>query len=425
MLANSEQQIVGVSSSAGRICGFIASELIGRQVTALISTTLAAPRTAWFDVPRGGEAPAGARVLDLGHGEDSLGDAQFSSHFRVHVRHRDGSLREALLRVQIVATGSTPSYLGFLTIAPPGQPAGSIVAPRQESTQSDRSIPLAKALSAISHDLRNFMNAALGMSRLGAKVADSAERGTLRSYFHAIERASVRTTHVLGELLDAARIDSGDMQPQPREQDINAVIRSVCAEHRDLCAEKSVQLRMPPDGPPVVARIDGQLIARVVGNLLFNALKFTPTPGWIEIDVRLVEQMIEVSIEDNGPGIAEDERHQLFVRFVRLSGQDHGGAGLALAVCSELLASHGGNIWYETGRSGGSRFVFRVPAVGRGAAAPSATTAPARSEEKNSRAQLRTTRSGDVPPATTESAGAAAQRGTADPRSADRQRRPR
>lgn len=349
VLASSEQLIIGVSSPAGRVCGYLSSELIGRPITVLLSTTLAAPRTVSTEGPRGGTADSDTR--------------------EIQVRHRDGTLRLARLRVQSLATGGRPSYLGFLTVSArnaqlpavaAGHPFAALPSPGQ----------LPQALSAVSHEMHNLMNAVLGMSRLGARVADSGERQTLRSYFEVVERAGVRMMDVLNELLDAANLDSGAVKPRLREQDINAVIRSVCNEHVGLCTEKSVQLRMPPENPPLYARIDEALIGRVIGNLLSNALKFAPAQGWIEIDARRIDGFVEVSVEDNGRGIAEAQRHRLFVRFGQLAdAPSQGGAGLGLAISSELLAAHDGQIWIETGRSGGARFVFRVPA---GSAAPAA-----------------------------------------------------
>jgi PAS domain S-box-containing protein len=343
VLTNSDQLIVGVSSPATRVCGFLASELIGRPVTALLSTTLAAPHSALTDAARPAGSEAEARAIQ--------------------VRHRDGSLRDARLRVQPLATGGKPLYLGTLSVAANGSTMTSVGERPQDVDAAAATSQLPQVLSAVSHDLRNFMNAVLGMSRLGARVASSAERDVLRSYFDVVERAGVRMMHVLDELLDAGRLDAGAIKPQPREQDLNAVIHGVCAEHFGLCAEKSVQLRMPPDKSPLPARIDAPLIARVVGNLLSNALKFTPPQGWIEIDARRVDRTVEISVEDNGPGIADSDRHRLFVRFAQFPGNESaGGAGLGLAICSELLALHGGQIWIETGRCGGARFVFRVPA---------------------------------------------------------------
>ncbi len=362
VLANSEQLIVGVSSPASRVCGYLSSELIGRPTTVLLSTTLAAPRPTSTDAP----VPGG------------------SSHERsIQVRHRDGSLREARLRVQALATGGKPFYLGLLTIAGQGAQLPADIANGQALALATSPTQLPRVLSAVSHELRNLMNAVLGMSRLGARLVGSAEPEALRSYFKVIERAGVRMMDVLNELLDASQLDAGAIRPQLREQDINVLIRSVCAEHLGLCEEKSVQLRLPPENAPLYARIDEALIGRVIGNLLSNALKGVPAQGWIEIDARRVDRFVEVSVEDNGCGIPDAERHRLFVRFAQLPGTErNGGAGLGLAISSELLAAHDGQIWIETGRAGGARFVFRVPAGNGTVAQRRAGEAPSVAQKK-------------------------------------------
>lgn len=344
ILTDVDQKIIAVNEAASRLCGFPAKELAGRSITVISSTTFAAPQPGYI----GGQT-------------NSLGQHQSGRSRRILLRRRDGSVLSARLRVQTLSGGRLPLFLGHLSAD-----VAATAVPSNPPSTADEIVALPpavpKLLAGISHDLGNFMNAVLGMSRLGSKIAATGERDALRSHFDTIECVGLRMMLMLNGLVDLGKLDAGLVAVRARDHDVSAVINTVCTEFRGLLAEKLVQLQYLSASVSINACVDAALLARVVSNLLSNALKFTPKHGWIEIDTRRIDDTIEVSVEDNGPGIPMAERHRLFIRFTQLSGADHlGGAGLGLAICSELLAAHHGKIWIETGRSGGARFVFRLP----------------------------------------------------------------
>lgn len=338
ILADSAQRIIAINEAMSRLCGYGARELAGQPVTVLASTAFAAPRP--------GPSPA-------------VGKAGGAPMRQIQIRCADASLLSVQLQVYTFAGNGEPLYLGCVSV----DESVAAIEPADLRRNPPAPAALPQALASISHDLRNSMNAVLGMSRLGAQIHASAERGVLRSYFEIIERAGSRMMSVLNELIDLGKLDAGSLVPHSSTQDVDALLRQVCAEHLSLFDEKAVQLRLVRSPSPLIAETDATLIARVIGNLLSNALKHAPAQGWVEIDLRPVEQMIEVSVEDNGPGIPIAERHRLFKRFTQLPGSERSsGAGLGLAICSELLALHHGKIWVETGRTRGARFIFRLPA---------------------------------------------------------------
>jgi len=108
-------------------------------------------------------------------------------------------------------------------------------------------------------------------------------------------------------------------------------------------------------------------MTQILTNLVGNALKFTPANGTITISAKLSnekslagDQMIEVSVQDTGPGIGEEDKKKLFQKFVQGKGAQ-GGTGLGLVICKELIEMHKGRIWFESEEGKGSKFIFLMP----------------------------------------------------------------
>jgi signal transduction histidine kinase len=175
----------------------------------------------------------------------------------------------------------------------------------------------------------------------------------------------------VADLLDAPHPQSGVLGISLEDGPMLASIRSVIRFFTPLLEEKSlaVEVDAPSDLP--LARLDPERIRQVLTNLLGNAVKFTKSGSVISVAARAVladpRPMIEVSITDDGPGIASQDSQRIFEPYVRGTGERQGsGVGLGLAICRRIVEAHGGKIWVETAPGRGSRFVFTVPAIARG-----------------------------------------------------------
>jgi signal transduction histidine kinase len=123
-----------------------------------------------------------------------------------------------------------------------------------------------------------------------------------------------------------------------------------------------VTCRTAPDLPPVVA--DRDRLHQVIGNLLGNALKFTPEEGRVEVEARRVEDDVHISVRDSGPGIAADEVPRIFDPYWQARRTDRLGAGLGLTISKGIVEAHGGRIWVESRPGEGSTFTFALPIAG-------------------------------------------------------------
>lgn len=162
--------------------------------------------------------------------------------------------------------------------------------------------------------------------------------------------------------------------------DLHALFRE-CAEGAAALAERE-GIRVVTDAAEdaAVARADPELLRRIVGNLVQNALRFAGAGGEIRLRARRRGGEVQILVSDTGPGIPADERGRIFERFHRgaESGErSRGGYGLGLAFCRLAAEAHGGRIWVEDADTGGSLFVVGLPErppVGIGAAPAGAGT---------------------------------------------------
>jgi signal transduction histidine kinase len=165
------------------------------------------------------------------------------------------------------------------------------------------------------------------------------------------------------------RIEAGRLALDPAPEAVEPIVREAIEAHRHSAEEQAIELvaRIEERLPAVLA--DRDRLLQVLGNLLTNALKFTPAGGRIEVGASAEGEEIHWWVQDTGPGIPPDQLPLLFDRFWQAHRSDRRGLGLGLAIVKGLVEAHGGRAWVESELGHGSRFRFALPA-----AAPSAQT---------------------------------------------------
>jgi two-component system sensor histidine kinase KdpD len=188
-----------------------------------------------------------------------------------------------------------------------------------------------------------------------------------RAFAQAIEEEARRLDRIVGNLLDLSRLRAGAIHADKAWYEPVALIREVVgrlapmiAQHRD-----AVDLDLPDELPPVP--LDYSKVDQVLTNLLQNAVKHSPYESSIRVTAAIDDGALRVSVEDTGPGIHPAALRRIFEPFYRIGRPLQRGTGLGLAVASGLVQAHGGRIWAEPRRGGGTRFVFTIPTndVGR------------------------------------------------------------
>jgi signal transduction histidine kinase len=217
-------------------------------------------------------------------------------------------------------------------------------------------------VAAVSHDLRTPLTAIRAMlEALSDGVVDDAE--TVRRY-HETMRAQV--SHLARLIDDLFELSQLDATPKPfalEPGDLTAIVREAAEGMAMATRDKRVQIEFQSSGPLGVS-LEALKIARVVSNLLENAVRHAPDGTTVSVRVDRHGDLAQVSIEDRGPGIDPGDLERIFARFYRgekSRSRSHGGAGLGLAIAQGIVEAHGGTIRAENRPGGGARFVFTIP----------------------------------------------------------------
>src|SRR3954469_5289360 len=159
-------------------------------------------------------------------------------------------------------------------------------------------------LAMVSHDLRTMLGGIALTAQLLAResaIASDANAVVLRA--ESIQRLTARMNRLIGDLGDVASIEAGKLLAGPREGEPRAVVREAVEMFQGSANTPRIRLAPQLDGPPLLARFDHERLLQVLGNLLGNAIKFSPRGARIDVRAEHVGAELRVSVEDNGPGI--------------------------------------------------------------------------------------------------------------------------
>jgi signal transduction histidine kinase/CheY-like chemotaxis protein len=221
-------------------------------------------------------------------------------------------------------------------------------------------------VSIVSHELRTPLNAILGW-------ASMLQRGSLESpvaarALQSIHDNATRQTRLIDELLDFSRMIGGRTRLDLEMIDLRDLIRGVVESIIPSAAAQGLDLQLSTI-PPVVVHGDLRRLEQVFFNLLSNAAKFTPAGGRVALETRVVDELIEVKVIDNGVGIEPEFLPHAFDRFRQADStttRNHGGLGLGLSIARQLVEAHRGTIEvHSEGKGHGSTFIVRLPVAGQ------------------------------------------------------------
>jgi two-component system sensor histidine kinase KdpD len=217
-------------------------------------------------------------------------------------------------------------------------------------------------LASISHDLRTPLATIAGGAATLAGNLDALSDIDRRALATSVSEEATRMSERVTTLLDLVRLETGALQPRLDLYALEDLVGSALHRLERPLRHHRVRIELPESLP--LLRIDGRLIEQVLENLLDNASKYTPADSEIWIRAHLQTRQVEVSIEDNGPGLPAPDPEILFEKFQR--GAPEGsvrGIGLGLAICRTILALHKGRIWAENRAPHGAAFRLTLPLV--------------------------------------------------------------
>jgi two-component system sensor histidine kinase KdpD len=225
-------------------------------------------------------------------------------------------------------------------------------------------------LAALSHDLRTPLTVLVGLAEsltltkppLSPVQVETAE---------AVRDEARRMSTLVSNLLEMARIESGDVRLNLQWQPLEEVVGAALESARGMLERHTVEVRIPRDLPLV--RFDAVLLERVLVNLLENASKYTPAGSTVTLSAEVAGDRLEVSVADNGPGLPKGREEAVFQKFTRGERESATpGVGLGLAIARALVEAHQGRIVAANSLGGGAHFTFTLPLGTPPAPAPAA-----------------------------------------------------
>jgi signal transduction histidine kinase len=262
--------------------------------------------------------------------------------------HRDDGRRVDVLLSYAVVPSSDAAYGGIGIVR-------DITAMKNAQRERDDFV------AVMTHDLRQPLTGLLGYAQL-------IERGTTpektKRFAQGIRRGGEQMLRMINNLLELARLESGEMEIQVGEVQLRRLVEEVVQSLDGQIAEKRIELRLdlPLDLPTL--RSSETLLRECLANLVGNAVKYTPDGGQVAVSARAERDHLVVAVADTGIGIPRDDFDRLFSRFFRSSQQEVRklrGSGLGLALTKTMIERLGGSIAVESELGKGTTFTMTLP----------------------------------------------------------------
>ena len=231
-------------------------------------------------------------------------------------------------------------------------------------------------LGMVSHELRVPLTSIKGATATVLDARRAFRAAELVQFFRIVDDQADRMTDLIGDLLDAGSIDAGTLSVDAEPSDAGALVDAARGAFLAAGTGHDVAVDLPPDLPRVMA--DRARVVQVLGNLLANAARHAP-PSPIRVAAELDGGHVELSVADEGRGVAPEELPNLFRKHaVREAGAGPSGRGLGLAICKGIVEAHGGRIRAESAGPGtGTRVAFTLPVADDAPAAAAGARTPA------------------------------------------------
>ena len=221
-----------------------------------------------------------------------------------------------------------------------------------------------QVLGVVSHDLRNPISAiAMCASALADTPADASE--TRESLLTTIKQSTEWMNRLIQDLLDVSSIEAGRLSLERDRETIPALLGDALRMFEIEAAQRHVQLTAESAADLPTINVDASRIVQVLGNLLRNALKFTPAGGRITVRASSIGREVVFAVSDTGPGIPAADQPFVFDRYwhARRSPNKR-GTGLGLSIARGIVQAHGGRMWLESKPGSGTTFYFSIPGSG-------------------------------------------------------------
>ena len=240
-----------------------------------------------------------------------------------------------------------------------GEVTGAVAVERDVSDIIELDTMRDQFIRVAAHELKTPVAIMKGYADLLLRSSDQLPP-TLRGGAQAIDRGAKRIDRLVGDLLGVSQLLMGCLELRRENVDLAELVDVVVRQNPETSAKHSIRV----EGEPVIVFADRVRLTQVLDTLLDNAIRYAPRGGDIEITVATRAHEATVCVRDRGVGIPREKQARIFERFYRAhtdTPHDYGGMGVGLYIAREVIAQHGGRMWFESEEGSGSKFCFSLP----------------------------------------------------------------
>ena len=267
-------------------------------------------------------------------------------------------IRELTAATQVTSKGELPQQVPVRSRDELGQLTKSF---NRMSADLTRSLNLRRQMTAdIAHELRTPISIILGH-------AEAVHDGVLPASsdtFEIIREEAGRLEHLVDDLRTLSMADAGELKLAIRLYPPEKIIKATQKTYSHQAQQKGISLRTEIAGHLPEIEIDPDRIREVFNNIIENALRYTPTGGNITLSARLIQNVVDMRVQDSGPGVPAEQLEAIFERFYRTEmsrSRDAGGSGLGFAIAKSIVEKHNGRIWAESKPGEGLTIIIQLP----------------------------------------------------------------
>jgi signal transduction histidine kinase len=274
-----------------------------------------------------------------------------------------GQLAAGDLSIRLSQQG--PGEVGELTRSF-NEMAGRLEATRTELEEQNAQLRESERLKSdlvntVSHELRTPLSGVLGFTKL--LLTRDFDSETRRHYLGIVDAQARRLSELIDDFLDVRRIEEGRFERAQELVDMAALLREEAQLYRQQSPKHEVALEIEEAPLPVIG--NPNRLRQVIGNLISNAIKYSPQGGIVQVTAGPENGSVRVEVRDEGMGIPASQQAQIFTKFFRGDAAASGitGTGLGLAVSRDIVESHGGRIGFTSAEGEGTTFFVELPGV--------------------------------------------------------------
>ena len=374
LVVNDKGEITRTNPSSERLFGYEKGELIGKKIEVLIPQRLSEKHKSHRD--KYGHNP---HARSMGSGMELNGLKKDGSEFPVEISLSPYSTPEGrfviAFIVDITVRKQAEEKLKNYSTELEKQVKNRTLILEEaieelEKTKKDLNKALAKEkelnelksrfVSMASHEFRTPLTTMMSSLALVTKYGEHNDKASQTKHVSKIKNSINNLTDILNDFLSVSKLEEGRVENMPEEINLNSFITDIVSEMQSMATNEQ-QLLHKHTGNETVC-LDKKLLKNVLFNLISNAIKFSPTGGAIEIETKVQNSSVKISVTDNGIGISEEDQKHLFERFFRGKNATHiQGTGLGLNIVLKYAELMKGKLDFDSIENKGTTFTLIIP----------------------------------------------------------------